>query len=101
MKILNTKLIVNTTNIKMTLRVIEKMAHMYKDHPAVWGLEPVNEAVGEREVEELAWLGGHLVAAKAGASGGGVSLAKCTFFWKSIPPIKQDGEEGKSAPKPF
>ena len=34
---------IETANIEHQLRVVEKIASQYKDHPAVWGIEPLNE----------------------------------------------------------
>lgn len=30
-------------NIELTLEILEKVAHRYKDHPALWGMEILNE----------------------------------------------------------
>ncbi|MBS3991451.1 MAG: cellulase family glycosylhydrolase [Erysipelothrix sp.] len=32
-----------TDNIEKTIEVLEKVAHRYKDHPALWGIEALNE----------------------------------------------------------
>jgi len=55
---------INTTNIDVTLSVVKKMVDLHKDHPAIWGLEPVNEpwqSIPLEPLKKFYWDAYHIV----------------------------------------
>lgn len=55
---------INETNINSTLAVVQTIVSMFKDHPAIWGLEPLNEpwqAIPLEVLKKFYWDGYHIV----------------------------------------
>ena len=92
---------INATNIGLTLTVIERMVAKYKDYPAVWGLEPVNEPwqfIPLEPLKKFYWDAYHIVrkgapkwcVAEAGAtpdlSGPRPHPPECTAQPRPCPP---------------